>query len=324
MSIVALGVRPVLADDLGSLSSQLSDTNRKAAETSQHISDIDGQLAGIQEQIADTQSKIADTNDGIAQAKAEMAGQEVVLGELMRQQYTQNNETGLEMLASSKNFSDFVDKREYAQAGQDKIATAVEKVVKIKKELEAKAAELAKLNAQLADAQNGLAYARAQAGQQLADIQAAQDALKAKLAKYSGGEVVAAGQNVNQGDLIGFEGTSGCATGPHLHFEVDVNGTPESPYNFLGSGMAWPVDAGWSIAQGFGPADWAGAPYSFHTGIDIVKYYGAPIYAAKSGHVIFAGYDRSGFGDHVIIDHGGGVHTIYGHMGARGSDYPNC
>src|SRR5579884_88992 len=49
-----------------------------------------------------------------------------------------------------------------------------------------------------------------------------------------------------------------------------------------------------------------------HTGIDFGAGYGAPIHAAGGGTVIFAGYTR-GYGNCVIIDHGGGVTTLYGH-----------
>ncbi len=44
--------------------------------------------------------------------------------------------------------------------------------------------------------------------------------------------VVSAGQTVKQGQLIGYVGESGAATGPHLHLEVRINGTPVStePY----------------------------------------------------------------------------------------------
>ena len=49
-----------------------------------------------------------------------------------------------------------------------------------------------------------------------------------------------------------------------------------------------------------------------HTGVDIAVGSGTPIHAAGDGEVIFAGW-RGGYGNCVIIDHGGGVATLYGH-----------
>ena len=49
-----------------------------------------------------------------------------------------------------------------------------------------------------------------------------------------------------------------------------------------------------------------------HTGIDISAAYGVSILAANKGTVIFAGW-QSGYGNTVIIDHGGGISTLYGH-----------
>ena len=41
------------------------------------------------------------------------------------------------------------------------------------------------------------------------------------------------GQHVEQGDLLGYSGSTGASTGPHLHFEIRRNGTPQNPINFL-------------------------------------------------------------------------------------------
>jgi murein DD-endopeptidase MepM/ murein hydrolase activator NlpD len=49
-----------------------------------------------------------------------------------------------------------------------------------------------------------------------------------------------------------------------------------------------------------------------HTGVDIGAHYGSPIRAAAPGVVILAGYMR-GYGNTIIVDHGGGVSTLYGH-----------
>jgi murein DD-endopeptidase MepM/ murein hydrolase activator NlpD len=54
-----------------------------------------------------------------------------------------------------------------------------------------------------------------------------------------------------------------------------------------------------------------------HTGIDIGAGYGSPVRAAAAGAVVVAGY-VSGYGTAIVIDHGGGLGTLYGHLSRLG------
>ena len=54
-------------------------------------------------------------------------------------------------------------------------------------------------------------------------------------------------------------------------------------------------------------------PY-FHRGMDVAASEGSEVYATADGKVIFAGYDDSGFGNLIIIDHGYGLETYYAHL----------
>jgi murein DD-endopeptidase MepM/ murein hydrolase activator NlpD len=71
-------------------------------------------------------------------------------------------------------------------------------------------------------------------------------------------------------------------------------------------GFIWPLNG--PITSGYGPR-WG----RMHTGIDIDGFSGQPIVASKGGNVILAS-SYSGYGNAVIIDHGGGVATLYAHM----------
>ncbi|MDQ3986088.1 MAG: peptidoglycan DD-metalloendopeptidase family protein [Actinomycetota bacterium] len=78
------------------------------------------------------------------------------------------------------------------------------------------------------------------------------------------------------------------------------------------SGFIWPLNGG--VTSGFGMR-WG----RMHEGIDIDGYTGQPIVAAKSGRVISAGDGGDGYGTKVVIDHGGGWSTLYGHMSRLGT-----
>ena len=69
------------------------------------------------------------------------------------------------------------------------------------------------------------------------------------------------------------------------------------------------------IASGFGyRIDPVYKVTKFHAGLDFTAPQGTPIYATADGVVKEADYNAGGFGNHVIISHGYGYETLYGHM----------
>jgi len=75
----------------------------------------------------------------------------------------------------------------------------------------------------------------------------------------------------------------------------------------------WPIHG--SITTRFGVAHWPYQPT--HTGLDISdgKRSGAtPVRPFKSGKVIEASWSKQGLGNHVVIDHGSGITSVYGHL----------
>jgi murein DD-endopeptidase MepM/ murein hydrolase activator NlpD len=78
--------------------------------------------------------------------------------------------------------------------------------------------------------------------------------------------------------------------------------------------FGWPISGRIRIVSKFGfriHPIWGRR--DFHTGIDIAAPYGKPIMCADSGEVIYSGW-WDGYGKAVVIDHGRGYTTVYGHM----------
>lgn len=93
---------------------------------------------------------------------------------------------------------------------------------------------------------------------------------------------------------------------PEENITPVVQTTPNNGPFTRGSGiLAWPTNG--VITQYF---SW------YHNGTDIANNIGTPITAADSGRVVTVLYQNHDYGYHVIIDHGNGYRTLYGHMSA--------
>jgi murein DD-endopeptidase MepM/ murein hydrolase activator NlpD len=84
---------------------------------------------------------------------------------------------------------------------------------------------------------------------------------------------------------------------------VAYNGPIPEEANKGTGAFGWPT-AG-QITQGY---------WDRHRALDIGTWEGAPVVAADSGYVVAAGWDDSGYGRMVVIDHGNGFQTLYAHM----------
>ena len=75
----------------------------------------------------------------------------------------------------------------------------------------------------------------------------------------------------------------------------------------------WPVEG--TLEGGFGGRrnPFGGAGYEFHSGQDIEAAWGMPVVSGAAGKVSFVGW-QNGYGQLVVVDHGGGLSTRYGHL----------
>lgn len=83
-----------------------------------------------------------------------------------------------------------------------------------------------------------------------------------------------------------------------------------------GTGVySWPVPSTHYTTDEYGWRDdpFGGYNNNFHGGLDIAGYYGADIKSVDGGTVIYAGWNNGGYGNLVMIDHGNGLVTLYGH-----------
>lgn len=333
-----------LKEEMDSLKVQLDKKRNEKASLQNEVAIFDAQIRELELkiettniEIANINSEIKNTNEEISRLLKEIKIQKDLLRENIKVLYEEGQVNAVEVVASSENFSDFLNTNEYLSTIQSKINTVLEKVKNLrseleskKKSLEEKKKELDKLKVQQNGQKSDLNSQRSQKNSLLAQVANSEAnysaILDSKAAAYrnaqtelsnilnkpvSTGRFSSAG-SVRRGDIIGYQGNTGYSFGSHLHFGVYIGSQDVDPMPYLYSGkIGWPLSS-YSITQGY----WGSFSHKgvgWPGGLDLSQYQGAPIYAAADGNIIYNA-NSGPFGHHVIIAHPNGLRTLYAHM----------
>ncbi len=170
-------------------------------------------------------------------------------------------------------------------------------------------------------------FANSEAEQAARDALEAEEVLQAELEKLKEQQTVQVGLKVEAERRIGqwaAELTAYAQEDAAIQALISENAAPavvntaiNNPTTPSALGFQWPVEAPVTSEYGYRNHPVFGKR-KFHNGIDLGAGRGTAIATSNDGVVIFAG-SRSGYGNTVIVDHGGGITTLYAHMSELGA-----
>lgn len=320
-----------LQEQIENNSAQADKLHRHANSLQEVVNELDGQISSINAQIKETSAKIFQLDKDLKATQAELKRQKALLKANILALYKTGDATEIELIASSDNFSEYIDGQEYLERIKAGIQESAMKVVELEEKIKSQRKEQKELKEKQEAEQNALQSTRAQRSDLLAktrgqearykEIVAGLQAKRAAVERSLAARILASSYanlgSVSAGQMIGRVGMTGFTFGPHLHFEMRNSGF--SPYAPSGD-YTWPVPGSRSISQGFGcvAASYyytkCGGGGSLHAGLDIAAGVGSPIVAAKTGVIIHRGDDGDGYGKKVIIKHTDGTYTLYAHL----------
>ena len=285
-----------LDDQLAGVENQKEEVTNELTEVTKKVEEAQAEVEELQADIEVKESEITIAAGEIEDLKLDMSAREEGLNDRLRAMYKNGSVGYLDVLLGSNSISEFLNNVEMIQRifrnDQDTLKFLEEQhdVLEEKQHvLENEKAELDKQKAKQAEKQEALETSKGELQAQLDAINAEADRISAEIKARQ--EALAQQQAQQQQQEQGNEGTEG---------------------GYSGGALQWPCNST-IITSEFGyrihplTGIWTG-----HTGIDIGCNMYEPIYAAESGTVILA-EEYGGYGNAVVIDHGNGLTTLYGH-----------
>lgn len=331
-----------LETEKGQVQQEIKEITTNIAEKINVINNKDKELSSVEDNIKDLEGSISslqeetkDLEKGIKEKEIEFKDKEKLLDDRLRAIYKNNTYNQLLfVIFESSSFSDFISKfenikrmvnydkdlMEEIKSIQDDLKEKEEKLLEDRKSLENKKGQLDSAKSKLVEEKKALENSKKELetmeNQKLAKTSALSDEQKKVQIEASQLEdinediqreidsIIAASANKNNGSSN--NNTSG-------NNNNNNNGTSQ-PSKPSSGGWIYPVSAPITSHFGYRIHPVTGEK-KLHTGTDFGAPMGAPVKAVKDGQVIFAGLN-AGYGKMVIIDHGNGIQTLYGHSSA--------
>lgn len=293
----------------------IEDVSAKLKQIQADLDAANARLQSIQTKQAEINAQIAQTQNEIVKMEAYLKTRQDVLNRRVRAIYMHGQLNYLEVILGANSFSDFANRVELLKRVIRSDYNLILEIQKQKAAIEAKKAQLEEDKRQLDALAAEAEKTRQEIAKKKAEQQKVLDAAKSNKAAAAQMEQdlnaqLASVRNLIQQRLAAAEAARQAA---QQQASSDDEGGGGSDDNYVqGTGaMGWPCSGPITSPFGYRTHPIFGTTI-FHAGIDIGVDYGTPIHAADSGVVVYSGW-ISGYGNAVIIDHGGGISTLYGH-----------